>query len=190
MPPDFIMHTNAVFFLLERSTTPVIRVVSPLDKKDDLETFKTKKFGYDFMDSHFTDITYGYCPEIAADIELASMNDPPLNSDSNLGSYLCSLEPIEKLPELDGNTLSDALIKLEKFTTLQSATETEAMECDRPSMEKGNLSPLGSPLLHNIFSSESLEDLANGPEWEEIFSQQNTLIEQFVEIVDVSFVIQ
>ncbi|KAL5110456.1 hypothetical protein TcWFU_005837 [Taenia crassiceps] len=168
----------------ERSTIPVIRVVSPLDRKGNLGNFQTKKFDYDSVDSHFTSLTYGFCSGIAAEIKQASINDTPPNSDSNLGSYLYSLEPIEKLPELDRDTLSDALIKLEKFTTLQSATEIKAMECDKPDMEEDNLSPLGSPQLHNIFSSEFLDDLANGPEWEEIFSQQNTLIEQFVEIVD------
>ncbi|VDM35012.1 unnamed protein product [Hydatigera taeniaeformis] len=182
--PDFIAKANPCISFVERSTIPVIRVVSSLDTKDKIETSQTKQLDYDFVDSHFTDLTYGYCPTIAADIELASMNDTPLNSDSDFESYLYSLEPMEMLPELDRDTLSDALIKLEKFTTLQSATEVEAMECDRPDMEEDNLSPLGSPQLHNIFSSKSLEDLANGPEWEEIFSQQNTLIEQLVEIVD------
>ncbi|CDS42592.1 protocadherin 11 [Echinococcus multilocularis] len=168
----------------ERSTIPVIRVVSSLDKKDNLGTFQTDQFDYDFADSHLTDLTYCYCPEIAADIELASMNDTPPNSDSAFGNYLCSLEPIENLPELNRDMLSDAFIELEKCTTLQSATEIEAMECDRPDVKDDNLSPLDSPQLHNIFSSQSFENLANGPEWEEIFSQQDTLIKQLVEIVD------
>ncbi|VDK24631.1 unnamed protein product [Taenia asiatica] len=173
-----------ILSLLERSTIPPVRVITPADRRDNLGTFRTKKFGYDTTDLHLTDLTYSCCPKIAADIEIASMNDTPLNSDSDFGSYLFSHEAIEKLPELDRDTLSDALIKLEKFTTLSSATDIKAMECDRPDTEEDNLSPLGSPQLHNIFSSESFEDLANGPEWEEIFSQQNTLIEQFVKIVD------
>lgn len=153
------------------------------------------------MDPHFTE--FNYCPEVAANIELApssSLNEKSLNLYSNLGSYLLSIESLEendystnnmsnfshKLPELDKDSITEALNEIENLTTTQFTSETETMEIDRPDTEEDFLTPITSPRIHNIFSCDSLDDTADNSDLEEIFSQQNQLIEQFVEIVDVS----
>ncbi|VDD81225.1 unnamed protein product [Mesocestoides corti] len=162
-----------------------------------LTPLQTAEFLEKTMDSSFKSMPHNCYPEIVSDITLTEP-DGAIKTNSDFTPYLYSIKPIEeiditatsqKLSEHETeDSLSAALIELEKFTTLQSAVETEPMEDTRPE-EEDIQSPLDSPRIHDFFSSNSLEDLANRPEWEEIFLQQNTLMEQFVEIVDVNTVL-
>lgn len=166
------------------------------------------------MDSPYTE--YNYYPDIAADIELASSSstnvETSFNSYSNFGSYLRTLESLEeannnaknnidkyststdnmpnfshKLPELDKDSITEALNEIENLTSMQSTSETELMDIDRLDNEEDFLTPVTSPNLHNILSCDKLDnDNSDTSVWEEIFSKQNRLIEEFVEIVDVS----
>ncbi|VUZ45331.1 unnamed protein product [Hymenolepis diminuta] len=167
--------------------------------EEQLGSFETDSYSYSLADPHFTE--FNYCPEVAAKTELApssSLNEKSLNLYSNLGSYLLSIESLEendystnnmsnfshKLPELDKDSITEALNEIENLTTTQFTSETETMEIDRPDTEEDFLTPITSPRIHNIFSCDSLDDNADNSDLEEIFSQQNQLIEQFVEIVD------
>lgn len=92
----------------------------------------------------------------------------------------------QKLPELDEDSITDAFNEIDNLTCLLSASESEPVEVVMPDTGADFLTPITGPRIHSIFSCDSFDDIADKPEWEEIFSQQNTLIEQFVESVDVS----
>ncbi|VDN98312.1 unnamed protein product [Rodentolepis nana] len=168
--------------------------------EEKLGSFEKSPYSYTIVDTHFKE--FDYCPEIAANIELvssSSLNATSFNPYLNLGSYLRSIESFEeeneylsntmsnfshKLPELDKDSLTEALNDIENLTSMQSTSETEAMELERLDTEEDFPTPLTSPHLHKIFSNDSPDDTADESDWEEIFSQQNKLIEQFVQIVD------
>uniref|UniRef100_A0A5K3EY77 BZIP domain-containing protein n=1 Tax=Mesocestoides corti TaxID=53468 RepID=A0A5K3EY77_MESCO len=176
----------------ERLTRLVKKATFASENEAVLTPLQTAEFLEKTMDSSFKSMPHNCYPEIVSDITLTEP-DGAIKTNSDFTPYLYSIKPIEeiditatsqKLSEHETeDSLSAALIELEKFTTLQSAVETEPMEDTRPE-EEDIQSPLDSPRIHDFFSSNSLEDLANRPEWEEIFLQQNTLMEQFVEIVD------
>lgn len=168
--------------------------------EEKLGSFETSSYSYALGETHFSE--FNYCPEIAANIELVSssaLNETSFNPYSNLGSYLRSIDSLEeeneystntmsnfphKLPELDKDSLTEAFNEIENLTTMQSTSETEAMELDRFDTEEDFPTPITSPRIHRIFSYDSPDDTADKSDWEEIFSQQNKLIEQFVQIVD------
>lgn len=161
--------------------------------EEKLGSFEPSSYSYALMDTHFRE--FNYYPEIAANVELvssSSLNETSLNSYSNLRSYLRSIEYStntmsnfsHKLPELDNDSLTEAFNEIENLTSMQSTSETKAMELDKFDTEKDFSTPITSPRIHGIFSYDSPDDTAEKSDWEEIFSQQNKLIEQFVQIVD------
>lgn len=181
---DNTTHGIRIFSILDHSVLPVIRFVSSIDKEGDSDTFRKETIYYDLVNSHLSKVPFDCCQDLAADIELTPINDTPLNANPefvDMTNY-----PPPKLPELDKDTLSEALNELEKFTSLQPATEAEGMKTENTGVHEDSLSPYNIPFLHNIYSLKSLEDLANIPEWEDVLLQQDSLMEQFVEMVDVS----
>ncbi len=167
----------------------------------------------DLLEQHFTNPFYYPTTVTETTTAEAIESLQPSTSDGFGGAYLFPGSPIEvvdlnafspALPEIDKDTLAAALGELDNFSpTQQSGSGATGSTCfgDYPHGTVGDLpcpmeeeeeeeddarSPVDTPRIHNFFSSHSLEDLVNRPEYEDIFREESVLMEQLSKIVDVS----